>query len=107
MITVKELLDKFNVKLDLPDHILKLHFHGNYTKYSILDEDVFWPDEIFHQFIDEKNGYVISLSCPGTEDASLEFWDGYCPDIEYDSEWEESYPYDDENYKIPSHYINN
>ena len=103
--TVVELLDKFNIKLDLPRHILRLNFAGNYTKYNILDDDPFYPDEVFHQFIDEDNGYVISISLPEGEVRSLEFWDGYYPDIEYDSEWEESYSYDDET--IPNNYINN
>ena len=34
--------------------------------------------------IDESNGYVISIASPDVEEASLEFWDGYAPDIAYD-----------------------
>ena len=105
MIVIKDLLKKFNVELDLPDHILNLEFFGNYTKHIIFDEDPFYPDETCHQFIDEDNGYVISLSLPEGEERSLEFWDGYYPDCDYDSEWEESYSYDDDY--IPDHYINN
>lgn len=105
MVVIKELLKQFNIDLELPNHILNLKFEGNYKKYSKLTDDPFYPDEVFHQFIDEDNGYVISLSLPEGEVRSLEFWDGYSPDIEYDCEWEESYSYDDET--IPSHYINN
>lgn len=105
MITIKQLLDQFNINLDLPDHILKLNFYGNYTKCDIIDDDPDFPNEIIHVLIDEEKGYAISIAQPDVEDASLEFWDGYAPDIECDSEWEESYPYDDET--IPAHYINN
>ena len=42
-------------------------------------------------YLDEERGYVISIASPNVEDASLEFWDGWVPDMDYDSEWEESY----------------
>lgn len=62
MITVQELLDQFNLDLDLPVHILKLNFVGNYTKCDIVDDDPDFPNEEYYVLIDEKNGYVISLS---------------------------------------------
>lgn len=105
MITIKELLNQFDLHVELPDHILNLEFYGNYKNYSKIIDDSESPTEIFHQFIDEEKGYVISFSEPEGEVRSLEFWDGWAPDIDYDSEWEESYSYDNE--EIPPHYINN
>ena len=105
MITIKELLNQFDLDVELPDHILNLKFEGEYTNYSKITDDPFFPDETCHQFIDEEKGYVISFSEPEGEVRSLEFWDGWAPDMDYDSEWEESYSYD--NDEIPPHYINN
>lgn len=34
MISVENLLKQFNIKLDLPNCILKFEFEGNYTKCS-------------------------------------------------------------------------
>ena len=62
MITVEKLLNQFNLDLDLPTHILKLNFVGEYTKCVFIDGDPEFPDEKCYQLIDENNGYVISLS---------------------------------------------
>ena len=63
MITIKELLNQFDLDLDLPDHILNLKFYGNYKNYSKIIDDSESPTEIFHQFIDEENGYFLFSAC--------------------------------------------
>lgn len=103
-IKLKTLLNKFNLDLDLPKHILNLRFIGNYTYYSKITNDPDFPNETFHLFIDKEKNYCIRIPELGGKHRQLDFWEGTY-NMEYGSEWEESYYYDDDT--IPPHYFNN
>lgn len=57
MVTVKELLEKFNVDLELKDGLLKLEFPENYTKHYTEEEEVEYLPEDKE---DLPNNYVYS-----------------------------------------------
>ncbi|MBR0272378.1 MAG: hypothetical protein IJQ68_10405 [Methanobrevibacter sp.] len=67
-ITIKELLDNFDLHLKLPDHILELEFDENYNKFSKkYDPD---SQDEYYEFISDDKKYMISLSSP-SEDGML------------------------------------
>ena len=66
--TVKQLLDKFDLDLKLPKHILELEFDENYTKFSKKYDS--YSHEEYYEFISDDEKYCISLSPPG-ENGSL------------------------------------
>lgn len=65
---IKQLLDKFDLDIKLPNHILELYFDENYTEFFIK----YNPDtkEEYYEFISDDKKYIISLSLPG-KDGSL------------------------------------
>lgn len=67
-ITIKELLDKFDLDLKLPKHILELEFDENYTKFSKKYNP--YSHNEYYEFISDDEKYSISLSLPG-EDGGL------------------------------------
>ena len=64
-ITIKELLDNFDLHLKLPNHILELEFDENYTKFSKKYNP--YSHKEYYEFISDDEKYMISLSLPGEE----------------------------------------
>ena len=96
MPTVRSLLEKFNLDLDLPDFILKLSFDGNYTKCVLRNDDPDYPEDIWYEIVDEKNLSVISISLPDQDEASLIYTGDY--GLDFVCGGYEEYFYDDENH---------
>lgn len=64
-INIKDLLEKFDLDLKLPNHILELEFDENYTQFS----KKYNPDSHneYYEFISDDEKYMISLSLPSEE----------------------------------------
>ena len=62
-INIKELLEKFDLDLKLPNHILELEFDENYNKFSKKINP--YSHSEYYEFISDDEEHMISLSLPG------------------------------------------